>query len=116
MRNWSLRVAAAIGLTAAIGVSGSQAASERSARIVGRVLVCNTPTTCLTRQFTVSAINLAGHAVARAASRGVENNYALRVRPGAYKLEAVSSGLHCQASARAAAHHTTHKSITCLVP
>jgi hypothetical protein len=70
----------------------------------------------MTRDFIVSAVNLAGNAVARASTRGVANKYALRVPPGSYELVALSSGLRCQATARAIAHHTTHKNITCLVP
>jgi hypothetical protein len=116
MRIWASLVVAGIVLATVIGVSGSPAASGRNARIAGRVLVCNTPTNCMTRTFKVSAENAAGQTLARTRTTGARNKYRLRVPPGSYDLVAVSSGLLCHALAAAAAHHTTHQNITCLVP
>jgi hypothetical protein len=109
-------VAAGMVLTAIVGVADSPAASGRTAKIAGRVLVCNTPTNCMARIFKVSAETADGHTVARTKTTGTRNKYTLRVRPGSYELVAVSQGLLCHALATTAAHHTTHTNITCLVP
>lgn len=117
MRIGDLRVVLALpALGALAGLAGWQAATHRDARIAGRVLVCNAPGNCLTRKFTVSAENARGRTVARTRTKGHGNRYSLRVPPGSYELLAVSSGLRCEASARARAHHTTHQDITCPVP
>lgn len=94
----------------------AQMASRRTARIAGRVLVCNVPEHCMTRRFKVSAQNSSGRRVARTTTHGRRNRFALHVPPGSYRLVATSSGLVCKASAAATAHRTTYKNITCLVP
>jgi hypothetical protein len=91
-------------------------ASVKDARISGRVLVCNAPGHCMQRQFQVSATNAHGKTVARTTTTDAYNDYTLRLAPGSYNLVATSDGLTCKASAKAVAHHTTHKNITCLVP
>jgi hypothetical protein len=100
----------------ALGPMAVATGAPRDARIAGRVLVCNVPDHCVTREFTVSAVNSAGHTVARTSTTGAHNDYLVRVVPGSYQLVAKSSGLVCKASATAIADQTTRQSITCLVP
>jgi hypothetical protein len=106
----------ALGAGLAASASGAPSHAARDARIVGDVLVCNTPNHCLTRRFKVTAYDSAGQPVASDVTRSRDNRYRLRVAPGSYQLVAVSSGLTCKASATAVAHRTTHQDITCLVP
>ncbi len=105
-------------LAAPVGATRALAAPvvARDARIAGRVLLCNSPGHCMTRKFTVSAIDSAGDKVASTSTMGVHNAYRLRVAPGAYRLVAKSHGLVCEGTATAAAHKTTRTNITCLVP
>jgi hypothetical protein len=105
----AIAAAALTPVALATGTSGD-------ARIAGRVLVCNSPGHCMTREFHVSAIDSAGQTVARATTTGSHNRYRLRVAPGRYRLVAKSSGLVCKASATAVAHTSTRQDITCLVP
>jgi hypothetical protein len=100
----------------ALGQTALAAPSPRTARITGRVRVCNTPDHCVTRVFHVSAVNANGRTVARTSTTGTDNRYRLRLRPGDYQLVAKSSGLVCKASATAVAHETERVDITCLVP
>jgi hypothetical protein len=88
----------------------------RNARLVGDVLVCNTPETCLTQVFRVSAVNGGGHVVARTTTSGRRNHYRLRLPAGEYALLATSKGLRCTGSAVAVAHQRVTANITCLVP
>ena len=97
-----------------IGVAAAHAPT--TGRIAGDVLVCNSPGHCMTREFTVSALDSAGHTVAKTKTKSADNAYRLRVSPGHYKLVAKSQGLVCRASATAVAGHTTRRNITCLVP
>jgi hypothetical protein len=117
------RAAVSLGLVAgclaasAVGSLGVAAArAPTDARIAGNVLVCNAPGHCLTREFTVSAVNQAGRTVAKTHTKSAHNAYRLEVSPGHYKLVAKSQGLVCRASATAVAHRTTQRNITCLVP
>jgi hypothetical protein len=102
----------------AVGCVGAAAAQAPTAdaRIAGHVLVCNAPGNCMTREFTVSAVNQAGRAVAKTHTKSAHNDYRVRVSPGHYKLVAKSQGLVCRATATAVAHRTTRRNITCLVP
>jgi hypothetical protein len=97
-----------------IGVAAARAPT--TGRIAGDVRVCNAPGHCMTREFTVSALDSAGHTVAKTKTKSADNAYRLRVSPGHYKLVAKSQGLVCRASATAVAGHTTRRNITCLVP
>lgn len=95
---------------------GFALAATPDGQIAGRVIECNTPDHCITAHFEVSAIDSAGHAVARTSTTGIHNRYRLRIPPGPYRLVAKSSGLVCKASVTAVAHQRTRQDITCLVP
>jgi hypothetical protein len=101
----------------AVGFAGvATAGAPADGHIAGRVLVCNVPNHCMTREFAVSAVDSAGRTVAKTTTHSAHNEYRLEVPPGHYKLVAKSSGLVCRASASAVAHRTTRRNITCLVP
>ncbi|MBV9213541.1 MAG: hypothetical protein JOZ25_07825 [Actinobacteria bacterium] len=83
--------------------------------VEGEVRECNTPTTCATNDFTVSAYDGAGRLAG--STHTDHNHYKLRLLPGSYSLVARSDGgLKCDGSAMVQPHRTTHADITCLVP
>ena len=83
--------------------------------VVGDVRECNTPSNCVSDDFTVSAIDAAGKLAGR--TRSERNHFRLRLLPGSYSLVAESDGgLRCDGSAVVHARRTTHADITCLVP